>query len=199
MAQGVYIRRDGVLVPAATVPGNRGPKGDKGDPGPEGPAGGVSQINDLTDVDLIAPSDGDMVRYDAALMAWVKVTPAELLDILTPDTQWRVIGDVGQPVFENGWTNYNYLDTDPNSYRPAAFRKDGFGFVHLQGLIKSGSLSAAAFTLPVGYRPSGHLLIGTISTNTGRLDIQPDGQVQPLSPSSNAWVALDGLHFAAEA
>jgi hypothetical protein len=39
MDAGVYVVVDGVLVPAATVPGAKGTKGDQGPEGPIGPAG----------------------------------------------------------------------------------------------------------------------------------------------------------------
>jgi hypothetical protein len=48
----------------------------------------------------------------------------------------------------NGWTNYG------GSWAPAGYYKDAQGIVHLRGLIKSGTVGSAEFTLPSGYRPT---------------------------------------------
>ena len=95
--------------------------------------------------------------------------------------------------FQNSWVNYGEA-----GYNVAGYFKDSMGVVHLRGLIKSGTIARAAFTLPVGYRPPGKELIGTISNNgAGRVDVEVDGKVVPRTPSHNAWVSLDGLSFRA--
>ncbi|KKK52619.1 hypothetical protein LCGC14_3103070, partial [marine sediment metagenome] len=59
------------------------------------------------------------------------------------------INDSGQwiaPTLLNSWVNY------AATYDTTGYMKDGFGFVHLKGLVKSG-VAGTIFTLPVGYRP----------------------------------------------
>lgn len=121
------------------------------------------------------------------------------------DTAWREVGKTGQPAYESGWVPYN-TDGTGDLYHGAGFRKDAAGIVHLRGLVKSGTINSPIFTLPVGYRPgtspggNNHHLFPVLSApGYGRLDLRPDGQVKPLSPSTNAWVSLDGLTFFAEA
>lgn len=103
--------------------------------------------------------------------------------------------------FTNSWVNYG------SSYAPAAYRKDAQGFVHLRGLIKSGTLGSAAFTLPAGFRP-GYVNIyagrSTVSStwgvaNMGRVDIETDGDVIPHATlCNNGYVSLEGIVFLAE-
>jgi hypothetical protein len=98
--------------------------------------------------------------------------------------------------FSNSWVNYG------GSYNTAGYCKDAFGFVHLRGLIKDGTLGSAAFNLPTGYRPvkyeypstNGHdgstrqLATAWISTNG---DVTPQASVSGV----NAWFSLDGITF----
>lgn len=95
------------------------------------------------------------------------------------------------PTLTNGWVNYDTI-----TFNSAAYRKTPDGKVHLKGLIKAGTLGAAAFTLPAGYRPAGRELFDAISNNAqGRVDIAKEGGVVPVSPSSNTWVSLDNISF----
>lgn len=97
----------------------------------------------------------------------------------------------------NSWVTY---DADPGGWSAPGYMRDHNGFVHLRGLMKNGTVGSAMFTLPAGYRPTGgDLLISTISNGAvGRIKIGTNGQVVPESPSSNAWVALDGITFKAD-
>ena len=95
------------------------------------------------------------------------------------------------PTFENSWVNFG------GAYNTAAYYKDPFGIVHLKGLIASGTLQAAAFTLPAGYRPSGtEVLTATSNESYGQVRINSSGQVIPFA-GSNAYYSLDGLTFRA--
>lgn len=119
-----------------------------------------------------------------------KITQAQQVPVV--EEAWIV------PTMTNGWLTY---DADPGGWSGPGYYKDSAGVVHLRGLIKSGTVGASAFTLPVGYRPAdGNLLIGTISNGAvGRVRVSTDGTVMPESPSSNAWVALDSISFRADA
>jgi hypothetical protein len=48
--------------------------------------------------------------------------------------------------FENGWSSYSTTN-------PVEYYKDPAGIVHLQGAVAGGTLTAAAFNLPAGFRP----------------------------------------------
>lgn len=110
---------------------------------------------------------------------------------------WRNVGAVGQPVFENGWVAYGGTHAVP------AFYKDQFGWVHVKGLIRNGTMGVAAFTLPVGYRPASNLSFNVAGNypgnadNHGQVDVNSTGAVVPLRPG-NGWMSLAGVSFVAD-
>lgn len=112
---------------------------------------------------------------------------------ITMDT-WHSVGAAGEPAFANSWVNF-----DTANYGSAGFRKYPDGRVRLRGLIKSGTIPAGVFTLPVGYRPPKQLLFAC-DTNPGAMAdvrIQTDGQVV-VQTGSVTWVALDNVEFDTE-
>lgn len=109
---------------------------------------------------------------------------------LVPEA-WHEIGAGGEPAFQNSWVNYDAV------FASAAFRKDPFGTVHLKGLIKSGTLGIAAFTLPVGYRPAKtHMQVTVANGLVARVDVLNTGVVAPSI--SNVFFSLGGITFKAE-
>jgi hypothetical protein len=136
--------------------------------------------------------------------------PWKRIDNDTPPEAWTsVLGGVG---FLNSWVNYG------STYAGAQFRLVG-DVVQLRGLIKSGTVNANAFILPVGYRPpyehifaavsaalpawvSGAASAGTAHTHSsttpgavaGRLNVSPSGAVVP-SVIGNGYVSLDNVQF----
>lgn len=95
---------------------------------------------------------------------------------------------------ENGWSHYS------SSFPSGGYMKDSDGFVNLRGLIKGGSLGAAAFTLPAGYRPYRTMSFGAIdSTNVpaARINVYESGSVQ-VRAGNNNYVSLDNVRFWAE-
>jgi len=82
---------------------------------------------------------------------------------------------------------------------PAGFYKDPTGLVHLRGTMASGTIAAAMFTLPVGYRPAYNLIFqGTTAGGTGaRVDVTPAGALVPQI-GTNPYFAIDGISFRAE-
>lgn len=108
--------------------------------------------------------------------------------LYTLDT-WHVVGAVGEPAFQNAWVNYG------GSYFGAAFKKDPLGKVQLRGMVKSGTIGAAIFTLPAGYRPVKDSYPVVNSVAPGGLVIFPTGVVAAFAPASNGWVNLDGVEF----
>lgn len=112
---------------------------------------------------------------------------------------WRAVsvGDTGwnsASGFVNAWTHF-----DVNN--PLQFRRLSSGLVIFRGAIKGGTMPAAAFTLPVNYRPGRYQRfvatpkVGT--TVTPRVDIQTDGIVYVQS-GDNTEYNLDPLTFYAE-
>ncbi len=99
------------------------------------------------------------------------------------------IGEIGAPSFENAWVNFSTGEAS------AGYWKDPFGFVHLKGVIKSGTINTTAFTLPPGYRPQEKQLFDSISNAAiGRLDVTTAGAVIPVA-GNNAYFSLNGKMF----
>ena len=101
----------------------------------------------------------------------------------SPIQSWQSV------TYQNGWTTYS------GSYNAAGYYKDR-DRVYICGLVKSGTIASAIFTLPAGYRPSKHhiytqLCLGNIPI---RLDVKTDGQVIPQT-GVNGWVSLEGISF----
>lgn len=95
------------------------------------------------------------------------------------------------PALLNSWVNFG------GGFSTAGYYKDSVGVVHLTGMIMSGVLGAAAFTLPPGYCPQNKELIAAISNgSTGRLDVMTNGDVVPTS-GFNTWFSLCGIAFRA--
>ena len=98
-------------------------------------------------------------------------------------------------------------------WQPAAFYKDAFGIVHLEGVVwdNFGLNQSRIFILPAAYRPAaGHIFVVTGRENTdareghGRIDVASDGAVAlVIRPDSDgsfgalAHLSLDGISFRA--
>lgn len=98
------------------------------------------------------------------------------------------------PTLQNGWVNYGPGDTT------AGYLLDALGFVCLKGLLKSGTIGSAFFTLPVGFRPSETYRFTTAtggSSSASLVSVNPDGRVV-CAIGSNTFVAVDGVRFKAE-
>lgn len=140
------------------------------------------------------PVVGDKaVLVAARARAWVLVQ-ATGEQLQPPDPEpIRKVGDTGQPVFANGWTHFDASASE----RPAAFYRH-HGRVHLEGVIKAGTIGAAAFTLPTGYLPtpaSQQRGFGVVSaTGPGVVYVFPNGDVTP-AVGSNTWIYLDSISF----
>jgi hypothetical protein len=89
--------------------------------------------------------------------------------------------------FTNSWVDYG------SGYDAAAYRINPDGDVELKGVIKDGTASTSAFTLPVGYRPAAHMVF-TTDNNGGYayVIIEDDGSVKP---SGNTRLSLAGIKF----
>ena len=111
---------------------------------------------------------------------------------------WRgQINDTGwiTPTLINGWLQYG-AGWDTIAYRRLN------GVVHLKGLMKSGTINAAAFVLPAGFRPGGLRMFAPASNAGGtvtatRCDIDNLGNVNPQAGTNVAY-SLSGICFPAE-
>jgi hypothetical protein len=96
------------------------------------------------------------------------------------------------PTLLNAWVNFGGTNAD------AGYTKDDFGFVHLRGRIKTGTLAQSAFILPVGFRPDKDLVIASVSNGAfGYLTIKSDGNVV-IEAGSNTSFSLQNISFRVE-
>jgi hypothetical protein len=106
---------------------------------------------------------------------------------------WHYIGDSGEPSFENSWVNYGATDYS------LRFMKDQMGFVHIQGQVTGGTISAnPVFTLPTGYRPTKYVNYVCNSANSSFYgSVKADGVVNIQTGTNTNWFHLD-ISFKAE-
>lgn len=62
---------------------------------------------------------------------------------------WHIVGDPGEPAFQNGWSNYGGA-TSGLKFR----HLPAIDSVQLVGAVKGGTANLPLFTLPVGLRPA---------------------------------------------
>lgn len=109
---------------------------------------------------------------------------------LLTSTAFTVVGAQGAPGFTNSWVAFGAGSATPGYW------KDPFGFVHLKGVIKTGTVGSAAWTMPPGYRPPEKQELATISNGAiGLVVINTDGTVVPTTPSNNTYVSLGNLKY----
>lgn len=97
------------------------------------------------------------------------------------------------PALGNSW-----VDFDTAMFAATAYRKIDT-HVRLRGMVKLGTLAAAIFTLPAGYRPPKTVSFTVMSNNaTARVDVTAAGVVSVQAygtGGSNAFVSLDQVAF----
>jgi len=110
---------------------------------------------------------------------------------------WLYSGDAwtNVTVFSNSWAAY-----DTTSWQ---VRYGHVGpFTVLQGLVKSGTVGSACFTLPVGYRPGKNMIWSTSDsaggTHYAELRVNSDGTVVPNVSSNTTWFSLHPAIFLTE-
>ena len=102
----------------------------------------------------------------------------------------HTVGDLGEPPFQNSWVAFG------STFAPPRFYKDATGCVVLEGLAKSGTLNAAMFTLPVGYRPGvNEHIYQIVQSNSvaAVVEVQSSGVVLVNGSSTN--FSLWGIRF----
>jgi len=97
-----------------------------------------------------------------------------------PQQAWQA------PTLLNNWVNY-----DTNTFAGAGYMKDSMGFVHIQGLVKSGTVNATVFNLPAGYRPlKAHSFVQNSNSAFGTMNVTGAGNVDIIA-GSNVFFYLD--------
>ena len=110
-------------------------------------------------------------------------------DIYTEVLDIRTIIWIEVTSFSNSWVNYG------GGFPNAAYCKSASGIVSLKGLIKSGTVTSAAFTLPVGFRPlEQNNFIVDSNGALGILVVSSNGEVNPNS-GNNGYFWLSGITF----
>ncbi len=102
----------------------------------------------------------------------------------------HVVGQPGQPGFEDGCENIS-----PTELSPVSFYKDPMGVVHLRGFaVGCVSSSGPMFTLPAGFRPRLVEIFPAMSGNVAStlVEVKPSGLVKHFG-GSNA--TLGGVEF----
>lgn len=98
------------------------------------------------------------------------------------DTGWLT------PTFQNSWVNYD------GGFATAQYRKIGKKVI-LKGLVKSGTINNAIFTLPTGYRPAATNIYSVNSNGAfGSVYVASSGTVTPVV-GNNGFVSLSGIEF----
>lgn len=95
------------------------------------------------------------------------------------------------PTLLNSWVNFG------GTRNPVGYYKDQNSRVYLRGVIKSGVVGSAAFTLPSGYRPANAEIFSVVSNDLfGAVNVLSTGDVTPAI-GSNVYFSLDGISFRA--
>ncbi len=117
---------------------------------------------------------------------------ASAIEVIPP---WILVGSgsAPAPAFENSWVNF-----DTGAHSLARFSLDQWGRVWLEGTIKSGTVGASVFTLPVGYRPLAEMSFACVANAgagdvLGRLVVRTTGVV--AASGGNTYFILDGSNF----
>jgi hypothetical protein len=115
----------------------------------------------------------------------LKIGPSQLT---APETPQKITGGIG---FANAWVDSGA------PWLTAQFWKDPWRIVHVEGIVKNGTLGAAAFTLPAGYRPVADQLFPAIdgAGAVGYVIVTAAGVVTP-NGGSNVSFSIS-LHFRA--
>jgi len=139
-----------------------------------------------TGYDLLTSSIEEFVRGES-FRAIMRTRNSDIVRDITPWTE---------PATLNTWVNYDAV------FQGVRYMKDALGFIHLQGLVKDGTVGAgiAIFILPPGHRPLKTLLfpVATNPNTIGRVDITGAGSVEATA-GSNTWLSLNGISFKADA
>lgn len=114
-----------------------------------------------------------------------------------PAGPWHNVGGVGEPAFQNSWSNF------AAGFQVARFRLCGGGTqVEVQGMVKTGTLGTAVFTLPAGYRPAlqirfaQNLFLSTSGEpDPSRIDVLANGNVTVTATAGVGTASNTSINF----
>lgn len=101
--------------------------------------------------------------------------------------------------YQNSWVDFG-IDANMTHVKPAGYWKDSDGFVHVRGMVKSGSSATAVIaTLPAAYRPVKRQAF-TCFSSTGlcRIDVKDNGEISAAAGGSTTWTSFSGICFYAD-
>jgi hypothetical protein len=115
-------------------------------------------------------------------------------DAITQSEAFHLIGEPGEPPFQNGWANLG------SGFSAAGFFKDALSIVHLKGTLNGPGDQSTAFTLPEGYRPAENLFLpaagGGANPNAAILIIFTNGELKAACDNFVPCpLGMDGLAF----
>jgi hypothetical protein len=113
-----------------------------------------------------------------------RVTIAQIVALFQGETSWTA------PTLVNSWVN------NGAPFEVAGYRKDGFGIVHLHGLVANG-IANTVFTLPAGYRPGADTFFAVLDTTANgvcSLSIDHAGVVSMVG-GAHSTLSLSGISF----
>ena len=128
-------------------------------------------------------------------MGWTTPTDRSTGYVVTA-TDWNIVEDDLSFLYgDTGWTNASgFTNSWTSGVNTARFLKSG-NFVKLGGVITGGTLNTAAFTLPVGYRPSQQVGFATSAGSAFALiEVNTSGTVVP-AVGSTTNVFMDVVMF----
>jgi hypothetical protein len=157
--------------------------------------GGSTQNEYSRKIGLVQQVLGDPSLYPDEFKSWIvrwlygNVNLSVVQGQLPAIEKAHLVGASGEVAFGGTWVNFG------STFEPALYWKDYLGYVHLGGLVKSGTIGTTIFTLPAGYRPQYALTFAVYSNNAfGYCQVNPDGTVV-ASGGSNVSFSLSGIMF----
>lgn len=115
----------------------------------------------------------------------LRVTIVKVCNLNFGDLDWTAVSS-----FSNSWVNEG-----SGTYSDAGYMKIDSDVVMFRGVIKSGTIGLAAFTLPTGYRPVKERILPAVANGAfAEVRVKTDGTVVP-NVGSNTRFSLDGLVF----
>ena len=130
-----------------------------------------------------------------------QITPRVNVPILSEKALGSCYTDVSDSL-SNSWVRYG-KDT-VNDWTRVGYGKDKHGFVHLHGLVKSGSsASAVIYTLPTGYRPAYDVYHAGISFDSATavvpvtiIKVATNGDISAFYGGNTAnYTSISGVSF----
>jgi len=130
-------------------------------------------IDDIASaVDTLTTAQADIGAVEADVTTLQSTVTAH-----TAALSWTAVS-----TFKNSWVNYGSGSAN------AQYCKDSHGFVHIIGRIKDGTITAAAFTLPTGYRPAETRAFVCSSVGAyGQINIDANGDVTPQVGNNSSF------------